>query len=386
MLSRGVRVQVEKPSVILNSYYKYKDFEEIYSSKHGAVIKCVHKDNNKTYILKYYNLDIELGKLIYIINEIKISTFVHHENIINTYSYFYESSKLFIVQEYAEKGDLINIKESYENRQIPYNIVKSNYIKPLLNAVEYLHDNNIIHCDIKPENILVTYDNVCKLCDFGLAIDTRIHPANKFGGTLEFMAPEVIRLDNDDNSNDYYNWNNNYNNDNCYDEAIDMWAIGCVAYELIYSSSPFISDTVDEIKNNILHSNVIFHSDTDISIDCMKFILNLLSKEPIIRMNIKEAQQSDFIMKDQSNSSNIDNDWNNLRDNIGANVNQIKLINKAHSKDSAINSKRGFTLPHKMNSVMSKSNIVPSRINSIGKYFSQLDIKKEKKFNLYIHT
>jgi serine/threonine protein kinase len=146
---------VQKPSLILNSYFKYKNLEAIYSSRHGAVIKGIHIDNNQTYVLKYYNLDIELGKLIYIINEIKISTFVHHENIINTFSYFYESSKLFIVQEYAEKGDLINIKETYEKNRIPYNTVKIKYIKPLLSAVEYLHDNNIIHCDIKPENILM---------------------------------------------------------------------------------------------------------------------------------------------------------------------------------------------------------------------------------------
>jgi serine/threonine protein kinase len=371
MLKR-TQQEAQYPSVVLNSYYKYKDYECIYSSKHGAVIKGVHKDNNKTYILKYYNLDIELGKLIYIINEIKISTFVYHENIINTFSYFYESSKLFIVQEYAEKGDLINIKETYENNRIPYNIVKSKYIKPLLNAVEYLHDNNIIHCDIKPENILITHYDVCKLCDFGLAIDTRMHQANKFGGTLEFIAPEVFHLDK--------------NNETHYNEAIDMWAIGCVTYELIYSSSPFMSDTADEIKNNILHSNVIFHTDTDISVDCMKFIIKLLTKEPIIRMNIKEALESDYILKDQLNSSNIEDDWNNLRndvinnksENISLNHHDIKIINKANSKDNNLNSKRTFTVPH-------KTTQIADRTNSMGKYMTELELKKERKFNLYIH-
>ena len=217
-------------------------------------------------------------------NEVKISTFVNHDNIIKTYSYFYELSKIYFVQEYAKKGDLINIKSLHENNRIPEHIVKTKYIKPLLAAVEYLHDNHIIHCDIKPENILIMADGTLKLCDFGLAIDTTIHTPNKFIGTAEFMAPEIVNLQRDIG----------------YDEAIDMWAIGCVTYELIFGISPFYDNTVEKIYYNIVHSPVNFINNVDITDDCMEFILKLLTKDPIIRMDIKEALNSNFIIKKQT--------------------------------------------------------------------------------------
>ena len=143
------------------------------------------------------------------------------------------------------------------------------------------------------------------------------------------------------------------------------------------------NNTVEEIKNNILHSNVIFHNDIDTSYDCINFILKLLTKEPIIRMNIKEAQQDDFITKEQTSNINIqEKDLNNLHHSINEtrtiNHNHIKLMNKVNSNDMNNNSKRAITVQHKTTPVSNRS-------YSSSKYMSELEIKKERKFNLYIH-
>ena len=320
----------------MDSYYKFKNFELIYKTTRSTIVKCNHKLTEKPYILKAYELDIDAKELIYIMNEVKISIFVNHDNIIKTYSYFYESSKIFFVQEFAEKGDLINIKSLYQTGKIPEDIVKKQYIKPLLNAVEYLHDNNIIHCDIKPENILIMGDGTLKLCDLGLAIDTNIHTPNKFLGTAEFMAPEIVGL----------------NKEVGYDEAVDMWAIGCVTYELIFGISPFFDNNVENVYYNIIRSPVNFINGIDISSDCMEFILKLLTKDPIIRMNIKEAQQCNFITKEQPRTAkreSLDKNHNN-RSSIHAglcNITTIQRVNKDIQNDALIVPKRANSEPGK---------------------------------------
>jgi len=318
----------------MDGYYKFKNFELVYKTTRSTIVKCNHKKNDKLYILKAYDLEIESKELIYIMNEVKISTFVNYDNIIKTYSYFYESSKIFFVQEYAEKGDLINMKTFYEHGRIPEHIVKKQIIKPLLNAVEYLHDNNIIHCDIKPENILVMADGTLKLCDFGLAIDTTIHTPNKFLGTAEFMAPEIIEL----------------NKEVGYDEAVDMWAIGCVLYELIFGVSPFYDNTVEQIYYNIVHSPVNFINGVDVSGDCMEFILKLLTKDPIIRMNIKEAQNSNFITKEQPLTIKRESLDRGTRNSVHAglcNIQTIPRVNKDIHHDDLIIPKRANSEPGK---------------------------------------
>ena len=107
----------------MDGYFKFTNFEVLYRTERSTVEKCEHRKTRKPYVLKSYHLDIANQELIYIMNEVKISTFINHDNIIRTFSYFYESSKIFFVQEYAEKGDLINIKTLYKNDRIPEHIV-----------------------------------------------------------------------------------------------------------------------------------------------------------------------------------------------------------------------------------------------------------------------
>ena len=348
----------------MDGYFKFTNFEVLYRTERSTVEKCEHRKTRKPYVLKSYHLDIANQELIYIMNEVKISTFINHDNIIRTFSYFYESSKIFFVQEYAEKGDLINIKTLYKNDRIPEHIVKKQYIKPLLNAVEYLHDNHIIHRDIKPENILIMGDGTLKLGDFGLAIDTNIHTSNKFLGTAEFMAPEMVVL----------------NKDIGYDEAIDMWAIGCVTYELIFGISPFFDNTVEKIYHNIVHSPVNFINGVDLSGDCMEFILKLLTKDPIIRMNIKEALTSHFIVKEQPVSVKLDSFYKqNNRSSVHNGLNNIQTIPRI-TKDTSYDAL--IIPPKRANSEPGKNNNHNPLIESPKKNNSPQSLIR-RKFNLF---
>ena len=106
-------------------------------------------------------------------------------------------------------------------------------------GIAYLHSCNIIHRDIKPKNILITSDNILKICDFGVSVKINsklTNFPNKKVGTLHYLAPEVI-------------------SEIIYDYKIDIWAYGCLLYQLISLELPF--DCVDrhDLEQSILNSH-----------------------------------------------------------------------------------------------------------------------------------
>ena len=91
-------------------------------------------------------------------------------------------------------GDIFEIASRFPNRRVPETVATLKILRPICEAVAFLHSLGIIHRDIKPENIVVATNGDAKLCDFGLAIDTRIEVPVSRIGTLEYMAPELVRL------------------------------------------------------------------------------------------------------------------------------------------------------------------------------------------------
>jgi len=251
--------------MVLNG--SFNKLEILHKSKSSSIVKCTIKDSDKIVVLKIYDFLHSRWDIIKIINEIRISTMLHHHNIIKTLSYFEDIDKICIVQEYAHFGDLYYYKKSFEHERIPEKIAASQFIYQLIEAIIYMHSKNIIHCDIKPENVLVTNNGTPKLCDFGLSIDKTMN-INYYmhrGGTLDFMAPELINF--------------KY----IYNEKIDVWAMGCLTYELIYGDPPFRSVTSKETEYKIVETVVIFLDNVVLSENCKSFILSLLQKDYTLR-------------------------------------------------------------------------------------------------------
>jgi serine/threonine protein kinase len=241
-------------------------------------------------VVKKYDLaKYGASKIVHVMHEINISLSLKHDNIIKTFTYFaYSPSSLWIVQEYAKKGDLVYIQDVYNNKLIPEEVVKTKFMVPLLKALEYIHDKGVIHLDVKPENIVVMEDGTVKLCDFGLAVDTHLHTPNEFLGTPEFMAPELVKLTAEG-----------------YTNKVDMWSLGCTIYELLFRYTPFIGNSREETFKNILQSPVHFPLDIFISSGCLMFLTKLLIKTPTSRISAKEALQTPYV-KSASNPSHLD--------------------------------------------------------------------------------
>lgn len=199
--------------------------------------------------------------------EIEIMMSISHPNIICGIETFVTRTTVCVVQEFGARGDLFTIASAFPERQIPERDVRKNILVPITSAVAFLHSKGIIHRDIKPENIVVTADGVAKLCDFGLAIDTAKETPVSCVGTIWFMAPELLC----------------YDPRRGYTDSVDVWSLGCLAFEMIMGESPFklVGDETVENMSVAIFSGVKKIDKVDnrrnITHGCMAYIRSALT-------------------------------------------------------------------------------------------------------------
>ena len=169
------------------------------------------------------DLPAEIAKLH---NEIDLMKRMSHPNIVQYYGSSEDKHKncLNIFMEYVTGGSLNHFIKRF--KQIPRDTLRQ-WTFQLVCGVKYLHDNSIVHRDIKGDNILVTLDGVLKLADFGCskAIDdvcSKSHGCQTMVGTPYWMAPEVIKCDPEG-----------------YGRKSDIWSIGCTVVEMVTGKPPW---------------------------------------------------------------------------------------------------------------------------------------------------
>ncbi|XP_055909092.1 ribosomal protein S6 kinase alpha-5 [Eupeodes corollae] len=191
---------------------------------------------------------------------------------------FQTDSKLFLILDYVNGGELFT--HLYKSEHFPEDDVRI-YIAEVILALEHLHKLGIIYRDIKLENILLDGNGHIVLADFGLSKIFKPDSnqrAHSFCGTLEYMAPEIIRP--------------------CpagHDLAVDWWSVGVLTYELLTGASPFTvveqRNTQNDISRRIQKSDPPLPSSLG---EIVKdFILKMLHKDPKKRLggNNKSADE-----------------------------------------------------------------------------------------------
>ena len=197
----------------------------------------------------------KLGTLerMQITREITIHKQLNHVNVIRLYGSFQDENYHYVVTELAAGTLFDKLKE--KNRlhaqeaclRFAEGDVALDVIKPLLEALGYVHSKGLIHRDIKPENILVSTDGVLKLADFGLVIDSnQERPVSRLG-TLDYMAPEVLACPVKNHPTE-----NKDRADLAYSTQIDSWAVGVLAYEMLVGKPPFERGTRLDTEHNIM--------------------------------------------------------------------------------------------------------------------------------------
>jgi serine/threonine protein kinase len=226
-------------------------------------LKMISKDKYKTKIQKK-NLK----------REIKIHKQLNHENIICFHNHFEDDFFLYILLELGDE-DLFNFHNRREHLteteilNISYQIIK---------GLKYLKERNIIHSDIKLENILTTSRGQIKICDFGLSTQDSYHFS--YVGTPEFMAPEIIKRQ-------------------VYNHKVDVWSFGIILFVLVYNYSPFTithtnssSINEEETQFSICHDELKFPQQEHSIFN--ELIKKCLEKDPTKRATIEELYQDEI--------------------------------------------------------------------------------------------
>lgn len=205
-------------------------------------------------------------------NEVSILQNLQHPGVVNLEKMFETPERIFVVMEKL-KGDMLEMILSSEQSRLSERVTKF-LVTQILVALKHLHSKNIVHCDLKPENVLLSSDSEfpqVKLCDFGFA---RIIGEKGFRksivGTPAYLAPEVLR-------------NKGYN------RSLDMWSTGVIIYVSLSGTFPFNED--EDIHEQIQNASFMYppHPWKDISKDAVELITNLLQVKLRKRNSVEKA-------------------------------------------------------------------------------------------------
>ncbi len=298
--------------VLLNGFFP----QELGSGSYGRVYLIKHNKTNEEYALKVIDkkkLMQMYGRIDIIKNEINIHSKLSHENIIRLYNVYEDENSINLILEYAKNGNLYELLSQPENKKGLDEQRAFDYFIQVVNAVYYLHQNNIIHRDIKPENILIGKKGLLKLCDFGWAKELTLENRSTFCGTVEYMAPEIFGSEN-------------------YDFGVDIWSLGILLYEMVIGHSPFKAKNMKSVILNIKSHDLTYEK--PLSHECRNLIEKILNINPQKRLKIKDILEHPFVKKYSKNyllRKNLDFNYSNnnfLNVNTIFNTSEKKQINK----------------------------------------------------------
>ena len=308
--------------------FRLSDFEiikQLGKGSYGTVFVVRSKLDNNTYVMKKMELNhLKESQQKECYREVSILRKVSHPNIIKYYSSFLENESLCIIMEYAELGDLYTLIKHYKRHQKFFEeIILWRIALEILNGLEYLHTNNIIHRDIKCLNLFLSKDHHVKIGDLGVSTITSLGGMHCTRvGTPLYLSPELVKQVP-------------------YDFKTDIWSFGCSLYHLASLDPPFTGNNLIVLGNNIVKGRPKelpgFYSN-----ELKDFIGKMLTKKPDKRPSAKEAKNmipnnvmENIILANKnkevikarpfSSIGNRKNNDSNINDNLNLNLNNNNL-------------------------------------------------------------
>lgn len=224
------------------------------------------------------------GQLPGVMKEANILQRLNHPNILKIFSFVETPYTLYFILEYIESGSLAGLVKKYGVFPEP---LISRYVEQTLKGLAYLHNEGIIHRDIKGDNILITKDGKVKLADFGTAkLEDAEKKTQTVVGTPYWMAPEVIEM-------------------SACGTSSDIWSVGCTVIELLTGAPPYFDMGPMSALFNIVEDRMPPFPE-DISDEMRSFLKACFKKDPKKRPSAQELIEHKWIKIHNKTNDSID--------------------------------------------------------------------------------
>ena len=366
---------------------KYEVLGIVGEGAYGIVYKCLNKETNKYVAVKKFKETHDKLVQKTMKRELAMLQLLRHENVVEFQESFVSKGNFFLVFEYVEKNLLEVLEESPHG--LSPKLIRS-LVYQMCKAVSYLHKNNMIHRDVKPENLLIDENFNLKLCDFGFARKVKLNKNNNnidtmtdYVATRWYRSPELLL------------------SGGIYGPEVDYWAIGCIMGELADGNPMFPGeDEVDQLdciikilgnlpENlvNMYYENPIYNGKdlfkikkpetlekrymgilSPTAIDFMKGLLELDPSKRLSGDNVFKHKYFSIFMKNNNTNSNSNNNANNNVINVNNNLNNsnsaTNIKGNKDEKNIIINKVNNNINLNKINLKNSNPDISPFQNNS----------------------
>uniref|UniRef100_A0A672TYM6 non-specific serine/threonine protein kinase n=1 Tax=Strigops habroptila TaxID=2489341 RepID=A0A672TYM6_STRHB len=258
---------------------KYIKVRKIGEGSFGKAFLVKAKENGQQYVIKEINISKMSNKeREESRREVAVLANMKHPNIVLYRESFEENGCLYIVMDYCEGGDLFKKINAQKGILFSEDQILDWFVQICL-ALKHIHDRKILHRDIKSQNIFLTKDGTIQLGDFGIArvLNSTAELARTCIGTPYYLSPEICQ-------------NKPYNNKS------DIWALGCVLYEMCTLKHAFEAGNMKNLVLKII-SGPFPPVSTHYSYDLRNLLSQLFKRNPRNRPSVNSILEKNFIAK-----------------------------------------------------------------------------------------
>ncbi|CAB3397612.1 unnamed protein product [Caenorhabditis bovis] len=243
--------------------------------KFGNVFISREKKTKRIIALKvlFKNQLVQLGVSHQLKREIEIQYHLRHPNILTLFGYFHDDKRVFVMLDYASRGELFNLLQGQPGHKISEPLA-ARFVRQLSKALMYCHAKGVIHRDIKPENLLLDGKLNLKLADFGWSVVADHSKRHTLCGTMDYLAPEMV-------------------SNMPHDFAVDIWAVGILLFEMLVGHAPFANQSGENLVARIKECKIYIPS--SVSEDASKLIKAIIKKVPQERIPLADIVAHDWI-------------------------------------------------------------------------------------------
>lgn len=253
------------------------DLEETLGRGHFAIVKLARHifTGEKVAVKVIDKLKLDEVSKAHLFQEVKCMKLVQHPNVVRLYEVIDTQTKLYLILELGDGGDMYDYIMQHENG-LDEELART-YFRQIVEAISYCHKRRVVHRDLKPENVIFfKKQGVVKLTDFGFS--NRFMPGEKLEtscGSLAYSAPEILLGDS-------------------YDApAVDIWSLGVLLYMLVCGEPPFNETNDSETLTMIMDCK--YHLPDYLSTDCKTLISQMLVRDPDSRLNLRDIENNPWL-------------------------------------------------------------------------------------------